>query len=81
MDGMAMAEPMMVCGRVKRHITRGKGGGGGVDDDFLSTATAPTTWAEELSSSFLWTLSSMSMGKLSSPPPSAPMDMAATRGR
>ena len=25
-DGIAMAEPMIVCGRVKRHNTKGNGG-------------------------------------------------------
>ena len=32
-DGIAIAEPIMVWGRVKRHSTRGKGGG----DDLFST--------------------------------------------
>jgi len=31
MDGMAMADPMSVCGRVNRQRTMGKGGD---DDDF-----------------------------------------------
>ena len=41
MDGIAIAEPMIVCGRVNRHSTKGKGGVvdfglivvGGDDDD------------------------------------------------
>jgi len=38
MDGMAMADPMRVCGRVNRHRTMGKGGD---DDDFCDDSAFP----------------------------------------
>lgn len=44
MDGIAMAEPIIVWGRVKRHKTRGKGGVDDEDDVF------PTSSSEEVGS-------------------------------
>lgn len=44
MDGIAMAEPIIVWGRVKRHMTRGKGGVDDEDDVF------PTSSSEEVGS-------------------------------
>jgi len=38
MDGMAMADPMRVCGRVNRQRTMGKGGD---DDDFCDDNAFP----------------------------------------
>ena len=38
MDGIAMAEPIIVWGRVKRHKTRGKGGVDDEDDFFVFTS-------------------------------------------
>ena len=38
MDGIAMAEPIIVGGRGKRHMTRGKGGVDDEDDVFVFTS-------------------------------------------